>query len=839
VGKLPAAQHRFTAIIGDDAVLPFFRYPLADEASYLTGQPHNVPALLDTQAGNLLTDVPYSTRASEQFMPPAPQPDTALGRVFARRPVSVGAAQGFVAIMDAYEQPLRIGGAIGSAYVFNIRNQVDVTGTVTFDWQASTQPYVQRLIAAGYINQVNVTGGAGQRGFLGWLDAQAGVNWGPNDVGFVLNPLQRNRVALLSSHASHLRNTTPNQRFTAAHVDASAPFPGALFMNLGCHGGYSTGVDQSPAAPDYYNDALVRAALEHYLTYYGATTYGQTTATAQMRYHDQKYLDFLDQLLGKSATTGEAHRQATLAYYTTYPAATHNWKDTEGLYATELYGLPTQQVHAYVPEPVHVSAIEMTASASGDAAAGSGALDLEFRAANLRAAAQGQYTLLEVPGGVLAAVGNGPVIPLLAHTLDFPPGTAVTVSLVASDTAAFGAAVRLPPQQAGSQTFGVETVSFTSTAPYPADPFWTTLYSDAGRVRLAVSVVPLRWDPVTGAVTQFRRMAFRISYSSPETGVAITSLAVNGGQPAQAGQAAIPVTMTLTAAAGAPLQLRWWVEATDGKTRIGSAATITPTAGANAASWNIAGAGLGPGLVTLQAVLEDANGAVAASKWLPFTVAGRGLALTADKPTYRAGDASARLAADVRDENGAIVGGLAGQLQGNLDGQPVGLTWTGNGPYTATLALAPLAEAAHLLTAAAPNSLTGTVSFGIDRQTPTSAAASPAVTHAAAFTVTVAGQDAGSGIALYRMQYRVGQAGAWRDWFTSPAAWDFATGDAPDLTWWFGAGQPVALRRGEIYCFRSQATDGAGNVEPAHAAADTCTQFTGSTRIYLPLVMDR
>jgi hypothetical protein len=32
VGKLPAAQHRFTAIIGDDAVLPFFRYGCISES---------------------------------------------------------------------------------------------------------------------------------------------------------------------------------------------------------------------------------------------------------------------------------------------------------------------------------------------------------------------------------------------------------------------------------------------------------------------------------------------------------------------------------------------------------------------------------------------------------------------------------------------------------------------------------------------------------------------------------------------------------------------------------------------------------------------------------------
>jgi len=51
---------------------------MADEAVYQGTQSHNVPALLDTQAGYMLTDVPYSTRASEQLLPSSPRPDTAL-----------------------------------------------------------------------------------------------------------------------------------------------------------------------------------------------------------------------------------------------------------------------------------------------------------------------------------------------------------------------------------------------------------------------------------------------------------------------------------------------------------------------------------------------------------------------------------------------------------------------------------------------------------------------------------------------------------------------------------------------------------------------------------------
>lgn len=94
-------------------------------------------------------------------------------------------------------------------------------------------------------------------------------------------------------------------------------------------------------------------------------------------------------------------------------------------------------------------------------------------------------------------------------------------------------------------------------------------------------------------------------------------------------------------------------------------------------------------------------------------------------------------------------------------------------------------------------------------------------------------------IALHRLQYRVGQAGAWRDWLAAPATWDFTTGEAPPLVWSFGAGQPIVLRLGETYCFRSQAADSAGNVEPAHAAADTCTQFAAPAYTCLPLIVRR
>lgn len=72
-----------------------------------------------------------------------------------------------------------------------------------------------------------------------------------------------------------------------------------------------------------------------------------------------------------------------------------------------------------------------------------------------------------------------------------------------------------------------------------------------------------------------------------------------------------------------------------------------------------------------------------------------------------------------------------------------------------------------------------------------------------AFTVQWVGQDSGSGIASYDVQYRVGATGSWQDWSTGTTATE-AT---------FGPLSPVSLSSGETYYFRSRARDQASNQE--------------------------
>ncbi|HDQ72306.1 MAG TPA: hypothetical protein ENN19_09440, partial [Chloroflexi bacterium] len=87
--------------------------------------------------------------------------------------------------------------------------------------------------------------------------------------------------------------------------------------------------------------------------------------------------------------------------------------------------------------------------------------------------------------------------------------------------------------------------------------------------------------------------------------------------------------------------------------------------------------------------------------------------------------------------------------------------------------------------------------FKIDATPPASAVDAPEFA-TGPFPVTWSGSDAGSGVAGYHVQVRVGASGAWTDWLTDTTA----------LSATYTAGET-----GHTYYFRSVAYDHAGNVE--------------------------
>ncbi len=852
----PLTSLKHIAIIGDDAVVPFYRFAdpqPSDERCYLMDPDadgnrcqisvsHNVATVLDTQENYIMTDVPYSTRAATT--PFAPDVDWNLGRIFASAPLTL------VAMIDGYEKPAVVGPMTGSAFTFNIANELRPDGTVKLNWQNNTRTIVESIRDFGYNIPTFSTANRGKPRYRMWWDSTATGPWRPVSVRFSMdNPASGPRLTVLNSHARHYYNTTPfpNQKFTSQFLDGLALFPGSVFVNLGCHAGYSTNHDATvdPTLWNYYADALVRAALERNITYHASTTYGQTTSGAEMRFNDRVHYQFLRFLFSGAATTGEAHRRAIRTYTTYHAAKDFEARDVIGIYGTEMYGLPTQPIRR---KPGAVTVQQLAAVPTAPTAPqATGTLTASFDIPVFRITPQGAATRFEIPhDGEMTGVGSGPLVPVLARSFYFPAGTTgLNVTLVASDTALYPQAVQLPLQQAGDRTWGVETVPFTGTALYPAEFFWTAVYSDARGVHLTLSAIPLRYDPLTGQVTLYHHLEFQVDYDLPGGGTFaptvapdITALSINGGAPVEVDQASLPMSLTVTVAEDGPLTLRWTIEDAGGQPVRGDLEVLTLTAGVNVLAWDTDSLGWQPGPKVLHAQLEDAEGVVLATAQTPFTAQGHSLAVSTDQSLYGPGATQAIARVQVRDTSGALVPGLSGALAVSLDGVAQSLVWQGNGIYTATLDVAALAAISHTLEVALPGGPADAASFSVDRTAPTATLSSPEIVYAPeGIPVAINGDDDLSGVAYYRLHYRVGETGAWTDWLTRETAWNYDLGAPADLMPVFGPTEPIALVGGTTYYFRVQAVDWAGNVETLHADADTWTTYIQPKYVYLPLVL--
>jgi len=835
VSKMPEAKLKYLALIGDDAVLPFYRYPdpLNDapklrESRYLTAThlgDHGVPTVIDTQAGLLMTDVPYSTRTAAT--PTTPQPDYAVGRIFAPNPLTL------LNMIAGYEQPVVVGARTGSAFTFNIANEYDRYGNLEFAWGTNTDYLAIRpLEAAGYRYPTTSLTDLGKVRYRGWLDGNA-KSWHPLDLLKALYKDNNNRLTVLNSHADHLSNMTCYKDITARHIDQLALFPGAVWLNGGCHGGYSTGYD--PTTPttstwNYYSDALVRAALERQLTYYANTTYGHTTAGKDIRYHDrmhQLHLRYLAYNARTTATTGDVHRWAGVNY-TDYASSPLTARDISALYGTILYGLPTQRI-TRKPSGVMVQAVGSRPDIAAIHATQRVSVSLSAPHFAITTDDAG-YTWFEVPhGGELTAVGAGPVVPVLVHNFYLPAGASgLNVTLVASDTTVYPGSVQLPLQQAGNRTFGVETLPFTGTAPYPEQSFWTSTFTDSAGVYVVISAIPLRYAPTTGQVTLIHQMDFAVDYDVAASHVQIDALTVNNGAPVLIDQDTLPITLTLSTTTADPLTLYWVIENQGGAPLRSDSDVFTPTAGTNYVIWHTDSRSWQPGPQVLHVTLEDQTGAVIAAEYETLNALGRSLALVADASVYGASDTQADVHAQVRDESGAPVTELAAAFTQMLDGNPLALNWQEGDGYSATLSLTTLSTGTHTLDVALNDGTAAQLNFTVDRRPPTSTLRSPTIVYSPAITITISGGDDLSGVETYLLQYRVGADGEWTDWLTRTTDWDYDIGAPADLSPIFGPTQPVTLVEGETYDFRVRAIDRAGNVEAIHSIPDTATTYVAA-----------
>lgn len=630
VAKLPLYSQDNIAIIGDDAVVPFYRVPNLEsascqgdgcnEATYTgnTDSWSDTPAGIDTAANLVLSDVPYAT--DNVTLPDAPQSSYAVGRIFASAPLTL------TRIISGYEEPAVVDPAQTSAYVFNLANEYDTNsyGRVytAFDWQGNTAgSTIDPLKASGYLTVTNDLTETGQAYYYGWIDGELGLLWDSADLLYILDKPNHNQLTVLNSHASHLSQTTADSSddLFGAYFDLLLPYPGAVLVNFGCHAGYSTGFDQTDP-DDYLDFMLVRGALEANLAYHASTTYGATTGGANTRFHDLVHQQFL-LMLQNASTVGEARRQAVNRYQTFY-TDTVRYKEGDKVtqYGTVLYGLPTQPLL----NPVTGATVRHATSSlrPNISAASAGAITVTFNTPGFNITPQEDgSTWFEVSGGTTTSQGDGPVVPLLIQSVSLPHNAAnVVVTLVSTTGQVYTQPVQLPLQRAGNRTSGVEEIPYSGNTPYPEYQFWTTLFTDTGQTAVYISAIPLIYNPQTDQATLLNQMQFRVTYTLPGANVVFGEVMVNNNNPVAAAQTVLPVVANVQSMVAQSLALHWLLE-DDSATPHGSGSiNIAVTAGGNEVRWTPQVHGLAPGNYILHLWLAGAEGKAEATFNYPLTI---------------------------------------------------------------------------------------------------------------------------------------------------------------------------------------------------------------------------
>ncbi len=833
------------AILGNDAVVPYARLGVTDErfsevvpAWKLLEIPYAVTGR-DRQArdlsawGTWLSDIPYGTWSTGR--PETPRLQLGVGRVFRDMPLD------FIALLNKMEQPLAVG-RTSRVWVMN-QQQLPLNSEDRETWADYSQEARRVIVPAlrRYLPRVTRVAyhpggytGAYPAG-LYWLDGDVllqpdNKRWNTVDAEAVKN---QGQVLVFIAHGRERgvesgdlslinRRVLENGQFGLALVAANhsgllpagreaTEWGGAWFGNAVLDANAAALAATSrlfrpySLIADLYNEKLVLPDTGYTVMY--------------PRFLDNVFYDW-HQTLGQAQVDAHNYYAATRSGFS--PAAAH----TQALYALNLNGLPTQRIVRGGGQQATVTRLtDAPARASIQAPQAAHTFTRTVALAQFVPVTdtQGRVAFHMPHNGALTGETDGPVLPVVRHTYVLPAdATDIAVTLTFSQSHTAGPLTPIPLTLLDDEGRPV-TKTFTMTNPYPAAILSYDIYTHANRLYLNVALIPQQYNPDTHIATLYDRLDYQVTYTAPNTHT-FGSLLVNGGAPTTVDQTALPITVTLNAGQAVSGTVYWAILDVAGQTLDGGIAPISVTAGVYQIGLASDTLGWDPGpkqlVAFLAANVAGQEVAVAGGHTL-FTVNGRSLDLALDKIAYGANDTTASPAATVRDETGAGVAGLSGDLTTRLDGAPLNLGWQGSGVYTAALNLGGLSAGQHFISVTLGNRV-AEAAFIVDRQPPTSTVTAPAIVYSPTFTVTLSGNDDLSGLVAYMLQYRLGAGGAWTDWLTRTVSMN------ADLTPTFGPTQPLALQPGQTVYFRTRAVDWADNWEAAHVTPDAAVTYEGA-----------
>jgi len=839
------------AVIGDDAVVPYYRIQVPtgafSETGYLRNNADANPTVLDTQStaggankGYLMSDVPYATY--ETNLPTYPQPNISIGRIFYLTPMEL------IAGIDGYETPMDVRAARSRASAVCLDDEwewdaASASWVPKIKWDdifdRAIRPVLQGRYGAGLQTNTPYTGPVAFQNGRAYLYRGAVTPW--NAVTSTRRAVRNTNIMLFYSHADQFGWTSEARRLLnngsvdprvqgSRNIDKGDLANAALglAMSTGCHSGYNTAYRQNSANHPLYRDNIVRGMLDQYVAYYAPTVYGYGDNNVTS-HHDLLIRNFLKGVFYRFyGSIGDAYYIALSKFTASGDADL----DKYVVYSMHLYGLPTQPLRQHaaraslrstsVGKPAsHLAASSASVTISHTLAIPNFAVSFD---------ADGRAVFDAPQQGGRTAESFGPVLPAVMRTYALPSSaTDIAVTLTATQTHAYPGSVEMQTSQPINISFGPQSGGFDQTGLYPTSVLTYRLIAGVGGPLLEVTAIPLQYDLDSGQVTLYDSLTYQIDYQAPSTAT-ISNVQVNEENPVAVGDAGAPISLTLDSSAALTGTLIWVIEDGAGNLVANDVANLDVSSGVTALGWDVDAVGWQPGPKYLWVAARDAEGDVLAAGQAAFQVTGSWLEADVVSPVHTEVDTAAEIQARVRDENGAGVSGQAGELSLSIDGQHAGPTWNAgaDGLYTATVSLGGLTAGRHVFEVGL-DSLSDDGSFALDLSAPTSTVSLVATGESDSVWVDFDWRDDAANTSVYTIEYRI-DGGPWQVWQVVALDYDPPEGDL------FGPDAPVEVDLTEhVYCFRSRAEDWVGHVEPEHSAPDACTEIF-RFRIYLPLV---
>lgn len=508
-----AARPSITSVVlvGNDGVIPFFRYP--DQAG-LASEKGYVPPVKDTSAsqaslrlGYVLSQDKYGSSVEISLNDHTfPIPELPVGRL-------VETAADITGMLNAYP----VGGVVATP------TSALVTG---YDFLADAATAIGSELAAGlgargHVDSLIEAGGLPPTDPTAWNAAQLRTQL----LG------SRHDLVFLGGHfsaTSALAADFTTRLLSSEVVASTVDLTNTIIFSEGCHSGYNIvdgdAIPNLTLSPDY-----PQAFARKRATVIAGTGY-QYGDTDFIEYGERLYLEFSRQLRTGSGpvSVGAALVAAKRAYLAgTQLRGIHE----KTLLQTTLYGLPQLSVNmpgARLPANVDSSIVTGTTAATVRPGSILGLTTADVQVNPALASHTVPLTNTTAPHPVIQATylsgGNGsianpaePVLPLELRNVSAP---GVVLRGVGYRGGTYSDTLNvLPLTGAAATELRTPHVPFASSVLYPVRP-WRVDYSGAltgGATRLSITPAQYRTDnplSLTGTQRQFGPMAFRLYYSA-------------------------------------------------------------------------------------------------------------------------------------------------------------------------------------------------------------------------------------------------------------------------------------------------------------------------------------